>query len=216
LYDSKLREADAEVGDLVAQLKERGLYDKTVIVVLADHGEEYYEHGGIDHGHTLYNELVHVPLIVRIPGASGAKITSQVSTMDIGPALVRLLGISAPQAYAAQTNGRPDLLAYMRNPGMQGYTVYSETDYRDFTHKRSVTTADGWKYILTLESETEELYNTVNDPGETKNLIGDPSAAGKAEELRTMLRNHMITDLGVDPSAPVSSGCLPVYKGECE
>lgn len=214
LYDSKIHAADAEVGSMIAELKKRGLLEHTIVVVTADHGEEYYEHNGIDHGHTLYNELVHVPLIVVVPGKAGVSIPAHISTMDVGPALLKLLGVTPPSAYTAQTAGRPDLTQYFANPQKPGYAVFSETDYRDFTHKRSVTAPDGWKYILTLESGKEELYNTATDARETKNLITEESQ--KAEELRTVLRTHLVDELGTDPTAPLQKGCLPVYKGECE
>jgi len=217
LYDSKVHEADAQFGDFLNQLKERGLLQNTIIVVVADHGEEIYEHGGIDHGQSLYDELIHVPLIVSIPGApGGVMIHGQVTTMDIGKAVLSLVGATPSPAFASQTSGRPNLVTYLEDPSKPGYTVYVETDYRDYTHKRSIRTPDGWTYILTLENGKEELYNLTTDPGEHTNLIGNPADQAEAEKLRTALRAHLVNDLHADLSKPMPTGCLPVYDGECQ
>jgi arylsulfatase A-like enzyme len=136
--------------------------------------------------------------------------------MDLGSTLLSMVGAKKSTAYASQTAGRPSLLDYLKNPIKAGYTVYSETDYRDFTHKRSIRTADGWKYILTLESNTEELYNLTTDPEEKKNLAKDASAEGKLKELHEALLEHITNDLHADASAPATQGCLPVYQGECQ
>jgi len=215
LYDSKLRAADTKLSTFLDQLKGRGLLDKTIIVVVSDHGEEFYEHGAIDHGQSLYDELIHVPLIIDLPSAStSSTIVGQVSTMDIGPSLLAMVGIQGSSQYQSQVAGRPNLLAYLASSTTPGYDVFDETDYRDYIHERSVRTAGGWKYILNLVSGKEELYNLVTDPGEKTNLIAqEPS---QAEALRTELRAHVTHDLHEDLSAPASVGCLPVYKGECE
>ncbi|MDE2079075.1 MAG: sulfatase [Patescibacteria group bacterium] len=217
LYDSKVHEADAEFGNFLNQLKARGLLKNTIIVILADHGEEIYDHGGIDHGQSLYDELIHVPLIVSIPNApGGVQISGQVTTMDIGKAILNLVGATPNAAFASQTAGRPNLVTYLEDPSKPGYTVYVETDYRDYTHERSIRTPDGWTYILTLESGKEELYNLNTDPTEHTNLIGNPVDQTEAEKLRTALRAHLTDDLHTDLSKPMSTGCLPVYDGECQ
>lgn len=214
LYDSKIHEADAQVGDFIAQLKTRGLLGNTIIVVVADHGEEFYEHGGIDHGQSLYDELVHVPLIIDVPNAAGGKmIPAQISTMDVGPTLFGILGISADKTFADQQLGK-NLLPYMAGQESTGRDVFIETDYRDFTHQRAVRTADGWKYIITLESGKEQLYDLNTDPAEKNNLI--TANAQKASTLKQELEAHVKTDLGSTLAAPASTGCLPVYKGECQ
>lgn len=213
-YDGKLHDADARLQGFLAELASRHLLENTVIVLMSDHGEELFEHGGFDHGLTLYDELVHVPFLIVIPGTAGGKIIpAQVSTIDLAPTLFDILGVAPNAAMGSQLAGRQSLVPYLANPSKAGYDVFSETDYRDFTHKRSIRTADGWKFILTLETGTEELYNLREDPGEKRNLTSDEPA--KAEDLRQKLRRHISLDLGADPDAQVSRGCLPVYNGEC-
>lgn len=210
LYDSKLRDADDRLRAFLDGMESRGLLDNTIIVVVSDHGEEFYEHKQFDHGQSLYDELVHVPLIFVVPGQPGGVVVpAQVTTMHIGATLLDILGIK-DRGFAGSTS----LLTYFTDPNAAGSDVYTETDYRDFTHKRSIRTADGWKYILTLESGSEELYNLVDDPREQKNLIADNTI--RAEALRIKLRAHLTEVLKFDASAPVRTGCLPVYQGECE
>jgi arylsulfatase A-like enzyme len=155
-----------------------------------------------------------VPLIVKIPGIAGGNVVKgQVSTMDIGPALLKLAGITPSAAYTAQTAGRPNLLDYITDPAKPGYDVYSETDYRDFTHIRTIRSADGWKYIRTLQTGKEELYDLNTDPGEQHDL--SKTNVAKTTELRAKLDAHIANDLKADPNAKPTVGCLPVYDGEC-
>lgn len=213
LYDSKIRAADQEVGAFLKELEARGLMKNTLIVLLSDHGEEYYEHGGIDHGHTLYGELVHVPLVIQVPGVPAATVKAQVSTMDVAPTIFEILGSTPPASYAAQQQGQ-SLVPYLEGTKDQGRDVFMETDYRDFTHKRAIRSHDGWSYIYTLETKAEELYNLHTDPGEQTNLITENRA--KADELKTKLFAHITNTLQADPHATPVAGCLPVYVGECQ
>lgn len=215
LYDGKIHDADARLKNFLDELGKRGLVKNTMIVVLSDHGEEFYDHGGIDHGHSLYDEQIRIPLIFVIPGTAGGKvIASQVGTIDLMPTIFQILGVKADNDIEKQIAGRKSLVPFMENKNEAGYDVFSETDYRNFTHKASVRAANGWKFILTRESGREELYNLNADPTETNNLLS--KELKKADELRAELRRHMLDDLGINPNAPVITGCLPVYDGECK
>ena len=214
LYDSKLHAADARLGEFLAELDRRGLTGKTIIVLVADHGEEYNEHGGIDHGQSLYDELVHVPIIIKMPNSTGGQtIPAQVSTMDVAPTVFQLLGISPDSTFAEQQKGE-SLVAYLSGEKTAGRDVFLETDYRDFLHERAVRTADGWKYIRNFANGKEELYDLNTDAAEKNNLIS--SHAAKATELKNALFGHIENDLHADPSAHFDVGCLPVYPTECK
>ncbi|MHC4470834.1 MAG: sulfatase [Planctomycetota bacterium] len=94
-YDEEILCWDAALGDLVAGLRRRGLLDSSVVVVLSDHGEEFYEHGGWTHGHSLYEELIRVPLLIRAPGLAPRRIDAPVRATDLYPTLLSLSGLEA-------------------------------------------------------------------------------------------------------------------------
>jgi arylsulfatase A-like enzyme len=97
LYDGEVHYADRLVGQLLDTLRERGLLEKTLFVVVSDHGEELVERGTLGHGHSLYDELIHVPLIVRFPHAGfSGRIDAQVRAMDIFPTVLDAVGMPVP------------------------------------------------------------------------------------------------------------------------
>ncbi len=123
LYDGAVARADREFGAFLDLLRFAGVYDDSVIVVAADHGEEFAEHGGFDHGRTLYEELVHIPLLVKLPGGrgGGTRSAEPVSLIDIAPTLASLAGappgsfpgrvLPLPGAPARERGPQPALLA---------------------------------------------------------------------------------------------------------
>ncbi|MEO1083235.1 MAG: sulfatase, partial [Acidobacteriota bacterium] len=93
LYDAEIAANDAAFGDLLDQLRARGLYDQTAIAVLSDHGEEFFEHGGLQHGRTLHSDQLDTPLIVRVPGmATGLRRTETAEHVDLAPTFIELAG----------------------------------------------------------------------------------------------------------------------------
>jgi len=103
-YDGEIRYLDGELGRFFASLRERGLYDRAIIVVIADHGEQFWEHGSKYHGNALHNEEVHVPFFLRDPrsGRRGEAVDQVVSTVDLFPTILGLLEMAPP---AGQRNG---------------------------------------------------------------------------------------------------------------
>ena len=98
LYDGEVAAADYAFASLVGELRVRGLYDSSIVVVTADHGEELYEHGGWEHGKTLFAEVLDVPLIVRLPGgARGRRVAAPVQQIDLMPTLLEAAGVEAPK-----------------------------------------------------------------------------------------------------------------------
>ena len=187
--------------------------DKTIFVLTSDHGTEFFEHRRIDHGFSLYQELVHVPLIIQLPGRrKGVTIDDRVSSIDLMPTMLDLLGIEPSEKVRRQLRGQSLV------PAIQGSTVkrdvFSETNYREYTYKRSITAPDGWKLIFTLEQPARELYNLRDDPGETKDL--STANSGKADELERRLFEHF-KSIGHDLEArswPI--GLNPVYPSQAK
>ena len=101
-YDAEIRSMDMALGDLLAALRERGLYDDTLIVFTSDHGEEFGEHGVVGwHSHTLYDELLRVPLLIKYPGGrhAGATVEGQVRSIDIAPSILAVAAIEPPGSF---------------------------------------------------------------------------------------------------------------------
>ena len=101
LYDVEIRTVDRFLlGPLVEDLKRLGLYENALIILAADHGEEFYDHGAWEHGHTLYNETIRVPLIIKLPGARGAgrRVHENVGLVDLVPTILAEAGVAAPSS----------------------------------------------------------------------------------------------------------------------
>jgi arylsulfatase A-like enzyme len=101
-YDVEIRSVDAALGGLVADLKRRGLYDRTLLIVTSDHGEEFGEHGKMGwHSHTLHDELLRVPLVVKFPGSwrAGTSLDAQVRGIDVAPTVMSVARVAIPPAF---------------------------------------------------------------------------------------------------------------------
>jgi hypothetical protein len=111
-YDAEIRSMDEGFGDLVAGLRTMGLYDRTLIVFVSDHGEELGEHGRVGwHGHSLYDELLRVPLLMKLPASSqgGRTVEAEFGGIDLAPTILQVLGVSSPAAFGGR--GRRECLA---------------------------------------------------------------------------------------------------------
>lgn len=212
-YDSKIRDADDRFAEFWQDIDRLGVKDKTIIIILSDHGTEFYEHKRFDHGFSLYDELVHVPLVFTVPGLSAKGIIpDQVTTLDVAPTLFDIIGIDPGQKYKSQMRGK-SLLSYLQTGKGESRDVFMETDYRNYTHKRGVRTADGWKFIWTMETGMKELYDLKNDPLETRNM------AMENKEVSVNLEKSIedfIETTGQNLSGPWNVGCVPVYVDQCK
>ena len=170
LYDEKIKDVDDRFRIFTEELKKMGALDKTIVILFSDHGTEFYEHKRFDHGFSLYEELIHVPLIIWLPTVKGGvNISDQVRAIDVMPTLLDLLGIKSSEKVKKQMQG-VSLIPLMLGEHMN-LTAYSETDYRFYAHRRSIRTSEGLKFIYSMDTETRELYDLNKDPGELDNLI---------------------------------------------
>src|SRR6185436_13109528 len=99
LHDGEVSYHDQEFGKFVERLKQLGVYDQVLFVVTADHGEEFNDHGSFGHGHTVYQELLHVPFMLRRPGVvpAGKRIEETVGTVDVTPTVLAAAGVAVPE-----------------------------------------------------------------------------------------------------------------------
>jgi len=184
LYAGKVTLCDHWIGRLLDKVKEMGMYDDTMIIFTTDHGAPFGEHGTIKKAEPgLYEELVHIPLIIRHPEGlgSGKRFDAMVETTEIFPTILDFLNVRQPP----RIHGKSLL------PLMAG-EVESIRDYAYMGYfKQTWRVSDKeWNFILDLrKGKSNELYNLKDDPGEQKNLISENP--DKAMELELELRRFV-------------------------
>jgi arylsulfatase len=180
LYMEGVRYHDHYLGELFDRLKAQGLYDQSVIAVTADHGEEFHEHGGWWHGTTLYEEALHVPLIIKRPHEPepGRVRTDLARSLDIAPTLVAAAGGTAPANFQGI-----DLFT-----GTVSEPLLAEEDLEG--NKLTSLRSGDWKLITANPGNPRglaphELYDLASDPAERTNVANDQS--GKVADLLAQL-----------------------------
>jgi Tfp pilus assembly protein PilF len=185
LYDGEIAYADSAVADWIAFLKKAGVYDNAIIIVTGDHGEGLGEHGEETHGLFLYDSTLHIPLILKTPGAAhhGAVIDTQVRTTDILPTILLATGVAAP----AELNGESLFPLIEANTGAQSQSnraLFGETDYPlrwGWAPLRALRTEN----TKLIEAPRPELYDLQADPKELKNLYAPDSS--KAQSMKAQM-----------------------------
>lgn len=203
LYDRGIRYVDFWLGELIAGLKERGLYDRTVLVVTADHGDEFLEHGGLEHGRTYYEEMVRVPLVVRVPGRkNGRTIEQQVGLIDLMPTILDLLDV--PHELELQGGSLKPLIEGGSIPERPMFMEASQSLLLDVGVRTNET-----KYIRYAQARAHELYDLSADPGETNNLCRhDPGPCRPWSERVDAWRAEM--DAAVKRLAPLEPSAATI------
>ena len=165
LYDCEVAHADDVLGRIRSAVEEKVGARPVIWCVTADHGEEFWDHGSYYHGHSLYDELVHVPLLISAPGAArGLRISQPVASMDVMPTLFELCRVPVPLKYeghslaAAVTSGKPP----SPEPVFSDSNIYYEP--------AEAVTADGYKLVRHRVTKRLELFDLGKDPREQRNL----------------------------------------------
>jgi choline-sulfatase len=180
LYDGEVAYMDGELGRLFQELEQRGITGTTRIVFLSDHGEQFREHDGIYHGHSLYREEVHVPLIISGPGIpKGRMVARAKSLIQLPSALFELAGVPIPIGFGGK--GLVGLFASDENE-----PLFMEVD--GDLQGGSITLFGvrdvGRKLILDLEKDKQYYFDLALDPGELNNLASsDPEGLAHLLEL---------------------------------
>ncbi len=198
LYDGEIAFADKAIGDLIQGLDDRNLGDNTLIVFMSDHGEELFDHGGFAHGHTLYDELLRVPLIFRLPGRipAGRRVPGMVRLVDIMPTVLSLAGIET----SADMEGR-DLgplfggassAAPPRPGALLGDEAFSEALL--YGPERKSVAAFPYKLIRHMGSGAEMLFDLAEDPGE-KHDLGTQGPGGERAGVKGELERRLLETL---------------------
>jgi arylsulfatase A-like enzyme len=205
LYDGEVAYADFAIGRFFDALRELGLYDDSLIVVFGDHGEGFLEHGLMNHGNSVYEELIRVPLLLRLPGgrSGGERVDAPVQLIDIAPTILQELELEPAPMMQGTSLFNPVL-----RDGSPRFAYVSEA------YAACIRT-DSWKVIENPKSRAKtipraldvdyELYHLTEDPREQKNLALEQTErlASMTEVLHRLAReNHELRrqireDLGV-------------------
>lgn len=175
LYDGEIRFTDAGIGRLLAALRARGLYDDTLIVLAADHGEEFLERGWLGHTRTLYDELIRVPLVLRLPRAPARTVIQEpVSLTSLPPTIMELLGFEIPKSFpyaslVGQLSAAPLDLASQRVLAEVDFVPASRL-YVAKTARQQSLVGPRFKLIRNLLAGTVELYDVLRDPDERRDV----------------------------------------------
>lgn len=205
-YFGMITQTDAAIGTVLDTLRGSGMYDDTLIILLADHGDTSGDHGMMDKHYILYDSVVHVPFIVKHPSLGHHVVDSFASSsLDVAPTVEKICGLEAE----SRRHGRP-ASDYIDGTAEPDFAVFSSNgqQFGLFT-QRGIRTKD-FKYIWNL-TDVDEFYDLRKDPGELHNEAGNPEYAGIMKELGSKL----ITELK-RRSDPFASGWVEWQCGKQE
>jgi len=187
VYADSLAYVDAQLERLFARLRERGLWDRTVVVVTGDHGEAFYEHGSAAHANGVYQEVIQVPLVVHVPGRAPVRDERPAELLDVAPGLLHVLGLPP-------------------HPGFQGEDLFAPEFRRDRARFSICDTPwrtqigvlrSGFKMIRESVTGTTVLYDLAKDPGEKSEAAGrHPEQARELHALITAWRRAQLEYYG--------------------
>lgn len=193
-YVGEIAFADSQIGRLLDALERRGLLEETLVVVVGDHGESLGEHGERDHGQSVYESVLRVPLIIRAPGFRAGRIASVVRLVDLMPTVLDLSDITGPHVDGVSLAG------LMRGKGPDlDLEAYAESLYRRRFGSSPLHTLRGARFKV-IEASRSELYDLARDPFETTNLYDQQRPLADAM-IRRLHRIASLRDVSTQPPA---------------
>ncbi len=180
LYDGEVHYTDIHVGRVLDALAETGLADNTIVVLFSDHGEEFLDHGSRGHGHTLFRELVRVPLAIRAPGYAARRVTNTVRTVDVLPTLLELAGLESFSDAAGQS--LTDLMRGRTSPPLSALAEIHPTG----APPQDCLVEDDYKLILAFDGDTTRrlLYDLRTDVLEQNDISAQHPEISKRIETK--------------------------------
>ena len=232
LYLGGVGYADQWLGQLIKKLREKDLYDNTIIIFTSDHGEEFGDHGQTDfydsHGHSLYEEMLKVPLIIKLPYQqyAGTRISKLSRLIDIMPTVLDLLSITPSEN---EMQGISLVPLWMKNIFLPPQTAYSEA--LAFQEEKKSLRTDRYKLIISIDSNSvseygrkyipkelviREFYDILEDPNEKNNLLNLPQNKGiveMADEFEKNIRKHISGQTGRVEEIQLDKTVIEKLKG---
>ena len=188
-YDYEVAVVDRRVGELLEAIDKTGLATTTTVVVMSDHGEAFGIHSMagkpmLFHGETLYNELIHVPLMFRVPGVAARRVPDVVQLLDLAPTIAALFGV----APSPRWQGRSLVPAFEGKP-LEPKPAFAEmVPVPEWDHSlRSMISADGKRHVV-FDLSDWMIYDLETDPDETKNVVkSDPDSERLRQQLASWI-----------------------------
>jgi arylsulfatase A-like enzyme len=195
LYDGGIHFTDGLFGRFMALLDQLALLDEVIVVVFSDHGEEFWDHGSVIHSHTVYEELIHVPMLWRLPNQkfAGRRISSPVRLMDLAPTALELLGLTPPPSFQGRSFSN-----LMEGGKEEVRPALSEM------HALQSWTEFPWKRIEDFGGGRPQLFNLQEDPGEQHNIHDshpEIAASLEAHMTQTLSGYSRVEVRELDPGA---------------
>lgn len=186
LYLAEARQVSTQVGRVIDRLKSLERYDSCLVVFTSDHGEEFWEHGGFEHGHTLYDELLRVPLAFKLPATVATaprRLPGPVSTTSVTPTLLDLLAIDAPEAHFSA----PSVASHWRPSETPTDSATATPVFASGVHyfeDRDAVVFGDYKYIRVPLTGQRELFHIAEDADESTTLhLAEDDIVREAERL---------------------------------
>jgi len=207
-YDAAIHHADRSLAALFSALDDAEIAQRTIVLVTADHGEEFFEHGHCDHVRFLYNETIHVPFLLRVPGMTGRRIKGPVpASVSIANTLIELTGLGPVMP-------GPSLLPRIRGQSPPAAAVYSQTGsklgYKGSLGRSAALSTLRFKLISYPEVAAVQAFDLWGDPGEQHALPSTHPFYARKAQLEAWQRS--LTPLPAEPihAAERSNGGTPV------
>jgi arylsulfatase len=201
-YDEEIAYVDAQIERLLEALSQRGVTEDGLVLLTADHGEELFDHGGFEHGHSMYEEVLHVPLILWGAAVGAGRASTPVSLLDVAPTMLDAAGVAAPMSSGADGNLPGISLLDPDSVARAGQrTIVAER----LLYGPATKAVLRWPYkaIVEVDGGAAKLFDLQADPGEHDNLAQqrpEQLAALLTELAERVARAHA---LGVAPQAPI-------------
>jgi len=216
MYDSEIRYADDGLQELLQTLEELKLADDTLVIIFSDHGEMMYKHGIYFDHHGLYDNDIHVPLIIRWPGQArkGLRVPHLVQHIDIAPTILDALGIEIPEAMEGQS-----LVPYLTGKRDEPIYPFLVTEECTRMMKWGLRT-DKYKFILSRKQDYQrrplrELYDLEADPEELNNIAEDnPEIVKELEEILEGWIRDMMRKNGLKEDPLIANGLTMAAEWE--
>ena len=184
LYRGEVRYVDEQIGRVLDVLEELDIYEDALVVITSDHGEEFWEHGGFEHGHTVYDELLAVPLLIKAPGQEVGRRDDRVISIEaVMPTILSLCGLTHETTWPSSAplldaKGEPKS-AEQPSPLLSTGTLYFDD--------QSALFSSGHKYVRNEVTGEEKLFDLATDVGEMRSVLG--SSPDLHKDLKTRCRD---------------------------